>query len=206
MPVDYAAVTAAPAGATYRKADLHVHTPASDDFDTKSPAPSPQDIIAKAEDLGIELLAVTDHNTADWCDSITKAAAQSSVTVFPGVEISTPEGHLIALFEKNTPQKKIEQLLIQLKIKEESWGKTDLVSGPRIEEVCALVAQEGGLPIAAHAEGDRGFLRFVGSGARRRQIYACQDLAALEVANPSARAEFIAGKRPTYPPRPIACI
>ncbi|MEW6660963.1 MAG: PHP domain-containing protein [Bacillota bacterium] len=79
-------------------ADLHIHTAlspcAGEDM-------TPLGIIHKAEDLGIKLIAVTDHNSAENVLSLIKASIGSKVLVLPGMEVQTREEvHLICLFEK----------------------------------------------------------------------------------------------------------
>ena len=73
-------------GATWLKADLHIHTPASVDFHDTA---FPHDVVRIALEKGLNLIAVTDHNTASWSDRVVEAARDTSLTVFPGVEISS---------------------------------------------------------------------------------------------------------------------
>ena len=82
-----------PGGAQWLKADIHVHTPASDDIAEKWKAATPADVVRIAIEKGLDIIAVTGHNTAAWCDDVCQAAEGTSLTVFPGVEISTPQGH-----------------------------------------------------------------------------------------------------------------
>lgn len=61
--------------------DLHAHTTASDGTD------SPGELVAAAQRAGLDVLAVTDHDTtAGWAEAL--AARPSSLTVVPGVELS----------------------------------------------------------------------------------------------------------------------
>ena len=46
----------------------------------------------------LDLIAITDHNEIINVADAIKAAHRSSVTVIPGVELSTPEGHLLVYF------------------------------------------------------------------------------------------------------------
>ena len=105
-----------PCGAIWLKADLHVHTPASADFHDEI---SPDDIVHTALEKGLNLIAITDHNTAAWCDRVVEAGRGTDLTVFPGVEISTHQGHMLAIFETDTPSTRIEDLLIKLGIPRE---------------------------------------------------------------------------------------
>src|SRR2546427_9848750 len=88
-------------GLQWRKLDLHVHTPASADFDKRQM--SPDDFVSAAIRKGVDGIAITDHNTAEWIDQI-KEAAKGKLAVFPGVEITAAGGkegsiHIIAIFD-----------------------------------------------------------------------------------------------------------
>ena len=65
--------------------DLHTHTTASDGQYT------PAQLVERAEAAGIELLAVTDHDTLDGLDEAVRAAAGRSVAVLRGVELGAKE-------------------------------------------------------------------------------------------------------------------
>lgn len=60
--------------------DLHTHSTASDG---QYP---PAVLVAMAKQRGIEVLAVTDHDTIDGLDEALSAGAQAGITVLPGVE------------------------------------------------------------------------------------------------------------------------
>lgn len=64
------------------KFDLHVHTNASDG------SLSPRDLISKARDEGLEVIAITDHDTTAGVAEAVEAGEESGVKVIPGVEIS----------------------------------------------------------------------------------------------------------------------
>ena len=63
-----------PCGAQWLKADLHVHTPASPDMDGVWASATPDDVVRIALDKGLDVIGITDHNTAAWCDAVRKAA------------------------------------------------------------------------------------------------------------------------------------
>ncbi len=62
--------------------DLHTHTTYSDGVDT------PQQLVAKAAQLGIHSLAVTDHDTVDALPEARQAGDAHGVTILPGIELS----------------------------------------------------------------------------------------------------------------------
>ncbi|QKS14901.1 PHP domain-containing protein [Curtobacterium sp. Csp2] len=78
--------------------DLHVHTPGSQDADDAHYG-TPEDVVQAALDQGLAAIAVTDHNTAAWCDRMSDAARDTPLVVLPGVELSTREGHLLGIWE-----------------------------------------------------------------------------------------------------------
>lgn len=65
------------------KFDLHLHTTASDGV------LSPKKLVKKAAELGLEIIAITDHDTVDGIEEALSAAKEYGVTVIPGIELST---------------------------------------------------------------------------------------------------------------------
>jgi hypothetical protein len=63
---------------------------------------TPAELVAKAALSGLEVVAITDHDTTDGVATATAAARQSNVTIVPGVEISTVSGeeevHILGYF------------------------------------------------------------------------------------------------------------
>jgi len=68
------------------KADLHIHTTASDG------RLSPLEIVQLAVRLKLDVIAITDHDSIEGI-APALAAAPSSLTVIPGVEINTDVSH-----------------------------------------------------------------------------------------------------------------
>ena len=63
--------------------DLHTHSSVSDGTET------PAELIAAAVAAGLEVLAITDHDsTAGWISAF-EAAEGTGITVLPGIELST---------------------------------------------------------------------------------------------------------------------
>src|SRR4051812_33271725 len=83
------------AGADFVRADLHVHTFPDND---PSAAPDPRAYVEAALAADVKVLAITDHNTARFAAAVVAAAADTGLLVLPGIEVSTHDGHLLALF------------------------------------------------------------------------------------------------------------
>jgi len=72
------------------KCDLHVHTNYSRDGES-----SVEEIIRAAERRGLDVIAITDHDTVEGAKYA--LTIETGILVIPGIEISTKAGHLIAL-------------------------------------------------------------------------------------------------------------
>lgn len=78
-------------------ADLHLHTVLSPCAEVEMIPPL---IVRRALALGLGLIGVTDHNTAENCDAVVRAAAGSGLIVLPGMETQTAEDvHVVCLFD-----------------------------------------------------------------------------------------------------------
>ena len=51
-----------------------------------------QEIVDKAVELGIEVLAITDHNNVDGVAAFRSGSRNKPVRIFPGFELSSSEG------------------------------------------------------------------------------------------------------------------
>ena len=79
------------------RADLHVHTVLSPCADVEMIPPL---IVETALELGINLIAITDHNSTANIEAVQKAALHTSLTVLPGMELQTKEDvHSLCLFD-----------------------------------------------------------------------------------------------------------
>jgi predicted metal-dependent phosphoesterase TrpH len=81
-------------------ADLHIHTNHS--YDGTATVP---DVLRKAKQLGLDVIAITDHDEITGALEAMRVATHFGVEVIPGIEITTAEGDLLAFFitEKVTP-------------------------------------------------------------------------------------------------------
>ena len=76
--------------------DLHIHSCLSPCGDALM---TPPNIVNMAFIKGLDIIAVTDHNSARNVRAVMKAAENLPLTVIPGIEITTAEEiHVVALF------------------------------------------------------------------------------------------------------------
>ena len=71
------------------KADLHVHTTYS-----KDSLITPEDLVYFAKKCGLNAVAVTDHN---YLEGAYKIAKETDFLIIPGMEVSSSDGHIVAL-------------------------------------------------------------------------------------------------------------
>ena len=75
--------------------DLHAHTNHSDGKD------SPTELVQNAAKAGVEVLAITDHDTVSGWDEAILAAQSVGIGLIPGIEVSTraltPSGHGVSV-------------------------------------------------------------------------------------------------------------
>ena len=78
--------------------DPHVHSEAS--YDGSDPV---ELVLEQAADIGLDAVAVTDHNVIEESLRATELAADYGLVAVPGVEVSTADGHLLALGVEERP-------------------------------------------------------------------------------------------------------
>jgi 3',5'-nucleoside bisphosphate phosphatase len=70
---------------------------------------TPRAIVRTALDKGLDMIAVCDHNSARNASATMRAAAGSSLTVIPGIEItSSEEVHVLGLFPSETEAEAVQ--------------------------------------------------------------------------------------------------
>ena len=78
--------------------DLHIHSclsPCGDDDMT------PGNIVGMSAIKGLDVIAVTDHNSCRNCPAVLKLAEQYGVLAIPGMELTTAEEvHAVCLFSE----------------------------------------------------------------------------------------------------------
>lgn len=184
----------------YKKIDFHVHTPVSKCY---SEAGVTFDQIAEtAVDAGLDALVISDHNAFEAVGRIEESAEGKGLIVFPGVELSTVGGHVLGLFDVETPMDVLEDLLKCVGIQKEARGDGTIMTGSSIEDVFFEIDRHGGLAIAAHIERwPSGFLETNESRKTKQRIHSNPHLSALEITQPQNKDLWRKGKMRSYPKR-----
>jgi predicted metal-dependent phosphoesterase TrpH len=93
-------------------ADLHIHTIYSYDGTA-----TVQAVLRRAKNIGLNVIAITDHDEVAGALEAVKLASHYGVEVIPGSEITTAEGDLLALFihEKIQPGLSLIETLLRVK-------------------------------------------------------------------------------------------
>ena len=79
------------------RADTHIHSCLSPCADLEM---GPLHIATQSRQMGLDMIAVCDHNSAENAGAVMRAGADAGVAVLPGMEIcSREEVHVVALFE-----------------------------------------------------------------------------------------------------------
>ena len=137
-------------------------------------------VIAKASELGISVLAVTDHNDFKGVASFRNAARGHNITVFPGFEVSSSEGiHVLCIYPVNAQEDQLGLFLGELGIRE--LGSSNTLSDKSFGDVLATVRNQGGITIAAHVTSSPGGLLEVLSGQARIKAWRSTDLLAIQI-------------------------
>ena len=196
--------------------DLHIHTPASGDY--QQPEVSYLDLLKRAEMRGLDIISFTDHNSvagyAQMMEEIHQLKLleqlnrilpeersrlaeyqrlQGKILLLPGFEFTATFGfHILALFPPEKPLRELEYLLLSLNIPDEQLDQGSAAIGASTDVLTAyrMIDEAGGLVIAAHANSSNGVaMRGFPMGGQTKIAYT-QDvhLHALEVTDLEQRS------------------
>ena len=152
------------------RADLHVHTTASDGLRT------PSQVVSDASEADLDVIAITDHDTVQGVQEALCAAAKTGLYVIPGVELTirfSSELHMLGYFIDpacKTLTDRLEELAFKRKARVEKIVEQlqDLGLNIRKEDVQARSnGQSIGRSHVAHALTDLGYAKDQNDAFRR---------------------------------------
>lgn len=143
---------------------------------------TPRLIMKKAKEKGIDIIAITDHNSAENVPCAKAIGEKEGIFVIGGIEVTTKEEvHILALFDNDTNLFSFqERLYLDIPLIEDEgfndqvivdendfvlgFNKRLLVSatGLSIEETIAIIHSLDGIAIAAHIERTFGLVAQLG--------------------------------------------
>jgi predicted metal-dependent phosphoesterase TrpH len=152
------------------RADLHIHTCLSPCGELEM---VPTAIVRQVKALGLDMIAVCDHNSTENALAVMRAGESKSVRVIPGIEITTREEvHILGLFKQEAQLERIQRLVDENLSGEndaDAFGpqvvvdqrdepidlNTRLLIGAtdlRLSDVVDSIHDAGGIAIAAHID------------------------------------------------------
>jgi PHP family Zn ribbon phosphoesterase len=153
------------------KADLHIHTCLSPCAELKM---TPSAIVKTASNMGLDIIAITDHNSAENLIAAKKAAESTGLTVLPGMEVtSVEEAHILAIFGdidsviklqevvyenllsgENDAERFGDQVVVNEKDEVLGFNKRLLIAATTlsVHSVVNIIHSLGGLSIASHID------------------------------------------------------
>ncbi len=158
-------------------------------------------IIAKAAEIGVSVLAVTNHNDVSEVPVFRDAAASCGITIFPGFELSSSEGiHVLCIYAPDTTEDRLGRFLGEFGIRDTA-PSSDL-SSDSFEEILAKVREQGGISVAAHVTNEKGLFKAL-DGQARIQAWTAKDLFAIQIPGsvedlPQDVRPIVENKNPDY--------
>ena len=175
--------------------DLHIHSclsPCGDDDST------PNSIAGMGELNGLELMALTDHNTCKNCPAFFEAAKRHGILAIAGMELTTAEDiHMVCLFESLDCALAFDEALSSRRIlipnREDIFGNQlicdseDNIIGTEphllsnattvsLDEAPSLVEQYGGICYPAHIDRDSNGVIAVLGVFPKSPVFPCAEL------------------------------
>jgi hypothetical protein len=166
----------------WRRIDLHIHTPASADY--QEPDCSFLDILRKAESRGADLIAFTDHNSVrgyanfwreiedlellEVLERLTPGEQRRldeyrrllrTIRVLPGFELTATFGfHILAIFPEGTSIRQLEHVLLELNVPEDKidFGSGEVGATSDVLRAYEILHDSGALVIPAHVNSTHG--------------------------------------------------
>lgn len=198
------------------RADLHLHTPASSDYE--QPEASYLEWLRTAGAKGLDVIAITDHNTVagvaairqevEWLSRLETEGRlheeekerldewrrlANQILVLPGFEFTATFGfHILGIFPPETTIRQLEHALLSLNVPASKLdvGSTETGASTDVLTAYQVITEAGGMAIAAHANSSHGVaMRNFPFGGQTKIAYTQdENLLALEVTDLESRS------------------
>lgn len=169
------------AGATFFRADLHVHC-FGGSHDVADTTMTPEAVVATAVSENLSLVAIADHNEISCVERAIAAAQGTSVLVVPAIELSTIQGHLLCYFPTIAALRRFHGQLSLV----DSGLPTSRCQQSMLE-CLNIVQQLGGFGILAHVDAPAGLeVQMPGASPHKADILCHPALLGMELKTASS--------------------
>ena len=136
-------------------------------------------IVAKAAEIGVSVLAITDHNNVSGVAAFREAAENRGITIFPGFELSSSEGiHVLCIYPPDTGENQLSRYLGEFGIRDTKPSSKP--SRESFDVILEKVRGQGGITIAAHITSGKGLFK-VFTGEARINAWQNKHLLAVQI-------------------------
>ena len=157
--------------ASLKKMDLHIHTPASNDYIYSEKNITKDEeykkLINKFIESDLDVIAITDHNTISGYEEIQQIINENKEIrkkllrkyIMPGVEVTCFARHFLVYFSEEIKIDKIKAFLKRCGI-DENEKNNEKLSADRVTPLtlCEIADEYDAFVCLAHADGNKGFL------------------------------------------------
>jgi len=179
-----AAIESFSRGAEFRRADLHIHSFGSrGSYDVKDATMTPDQIVETAIAEGLEVISITDHNCIGNVEAALEHAKGRPILVIPGVELSTPNGHLLLYFPT---YRDLDNFFGAV-----SFTNDRRACNHTMKQCLDMACNHDGIGIAAHIDLDSGFESMMSRyDTFKEDLLKCRNLLALEISKVESETWF----------------
>jgi AAA domain, putative AbiEii toxin, Type IV TA system/AAA domain len=173
------------AGARFFRADLHIHTFGAS-HDVQDSGFTAQAAVDRAMAEHLQIIGITDHNEISNVAAAIAAANAKNICVVPGVELSTPQGHLLAYLPTIEA---LQSFHGKLAFADRGTNKSRCTTG--MMECLNQAEALGGFCVLAHVDGDGGLEKVMsGYPPHKADILCHRALVGLELRNAQSEITF----------------
>lgn len=193
--------------ARWYRSDLHIHTPASKDY--QQAGVTAIDLLREAAGQQLDIVAFTDHNSIDGWATLLREIEDlellerlgkldpghasllqeyrkltEQILVLPGFELTATFGfHILAIFPETTSIRLLHHLLFLLRVPEDRIGSGEVGATTDVLTAYRILHEHGAIVIGAHVNSTNGVaMRGVRFGGQTKIAYTQDEhLHALEV-------------------------
>lgn len=181
-------------GARFYRADLHIHS-FGGSHDVRDATMTPDAIVATAVRENLSVIAIADHNEINNVEPAMRAGNAANILIIPGIELSTPQGHLLCYLPNLEALQRFHGMLTFA-----DRGTANSRCQQSVLECLRIVETLSGFAILAHVDIDSGFeVEQPGASPHKFDIICHRALLGIELKH--AASDISYGTNDTNPDR-----